>query len=102
MATLFSASTLGAPDLFELHNQTAAYWARHIFRLVDIRLRRVFSLYSILFRCAARAPFELARGWYFQRSRAAPGRSRRRQRPGVDSVHGEFKVMAARSGRAAK
>ena len=27
MAILLSASALGAPDLFKLRNQTAAYWA---------------------------------------------------------------------------
>ncbi len=27
--TLLSASALGAPDLFKLRNQTAAYWATH-------------------------------------------------------------------------
>jgi hypothetical protein len=68
MATLFSAATLGAPDMFKLPNQTAANWARHIIRLVSITLGRAFSLY-ILFRCTA--PFELARGKYFQSSRAA-------------------------------
>jgi len=29
MAILLSASALGAPDLFKLRNQTAAYWAAH-------------------------------------------------------------------------
>ena len=60
MAILLSASTLGAPDFFKLHNQTAAYWDRHIIRLVGIRLGRAFSLY-ILCRCPV--PSEFARGW---------------------------------------
>ena len=49
MAILLSASTPGAPDLFKLHNQTAAYWAGHIIRLVGSRLGRAFlSLYYYL------------------------------------------------------
>jgi hypothetical protein len=72
MATLFSASTLGAPDLFKLHNQITAYWARHIIRPVGIRLGRAFSLLVyILIPCAAL--FEFALGWLFKRSRVAPG-----------------------------
>jgi hypothetical protein len=73
MAILFSASTLDALDMFKLHSQAAAYWARHIIRLVGIRLGPAFSLF-IIFRYVA--SFELARGRYFQRSRAAPGGSR--------------------------
>ena len=38
MPTGDEVSTLGAPDLFKLHNQTAAYSARQIIRLVGIRL----------------------------------------------------------------
>jgi hypothetical protein len=79
MAILLSASTLGSLDLFKLRNQTTAYWARYIVRLVGIRLGRAFSLY-ILSRCPA--PFEFARGWNYY-------------------VRGESKVMATRSGRAA-
>ena len=60
MATFFSASALGAPDFFMLHNQTAAYWARHIMRLVGIRLGRVFSLVVYILVTFA-APFEVAR-----------------------------------------
>ena len=72
MAILLSASTLGVPDSFKLRNKTAAYWARHIIRLVGIRLGRAFSLY-ILSRYAA--PFEFARGWKFNSSRVAPERA---------------------------
>ena len=50
MAILLSASALGAPDLFKLRNQTAAYWAaHHITRLVGSRLGRAFlSIYYYL------------------------------------------------------
>jgi hypothetical protein len=48
MAIPLSASTLGAPDLFKLRNQTAAYWARHIIRLVGSRLGvRVLYIYYL-------------------------------------------------------
>ncbi len=97
--TLFSASTLGAPDLFKLHNQTAAYWARKkIIRLVGMLGRVFFNIFYL--GVQPRSSYRV--------DGISRARERRREeadedkRPGVDSVHGEFKVMAARSERTAK
>ena len=55
MAIILSASSLGAPDLFKLRNQTAAYWAAHHWADWQ-QAGACVSLSILLFRCAA--PFE--------------------------------------------
>ena len=79
MATLFSASTLGAPDLFKLHNQTAAYWVRHIIRLVGSRLGRAFSLYIYYYLGVQPRSSEREDGFF---------RVRERRRAEADEDHG--------------
>ena len=64
MAIFLSASTLGAPDLLKLHNQTAAYWAWHIIRLVGIRQGR--ACYYNVYVEAAESHSSLRAGVYLE------------------------------------